>query len=384
MAWYTITHRCGHDERHQLVGQTRSREWQAEKLAEDLCGECFEKERAAINARMAAANAASGLPALTGSEKQVAWAETIREAIIRQADARLDEAIQAEPEDRQAEATAMAAEVKRLIRAETKASWWIDNRGRPIADLIKPMVKQVMEAYNRGLVAGPAAAAEELVEAVMAEATVRPETEVTEIVTEIRASGGKIELCLPEKREDFRLLVKAAGYQWSGDCWVRIINDRAGPLADRVVEIAHRLLTTGFPISLQDGELRARAIAGDYRPEQKRWITRFSDGENIGKLFITWPRDDDLYAAAKSLPGARYLKPGIVVSPRAFDAISDFAEARGFAISAAAQSALDAARQAHDQALIAKPAHAPQAAPAPGVMPPATGEIDPDLHDEEA
>lgn len=37
MAWYTITHRCGHNERHQLTGNSRTREWRAGKLAEELC-----------------------------------------------------------------------------------------------------------------------------------------------------------------------------------------------------------------------------------------------------------------------------------------------------------------------------------------------------------
>lgn len=383
MAWYTITHLCGHNERHQLTGNSRTREWRAGKLAEELCSDCYVAERDAVNARIAAANEAAGLPPLTGSEKQIAWAETIRAAIIEQADAWLEEAIKAEPESLQAEAVVMAAEVKRLIRAETKASWWIDNRARRIDDLIQPLVKQAMDAYDRGLIAGtPAAAEEYLVEEVMAEATVRPENEVTEIVTEIRSSGNKIELCLPENRDDFRALVKALGYQWTGDCWTRVIADRAGPLTARVAEIGHRLLCAGFPISIQDGDLRARAIAGDYQPEQKRWITRFHDGEHVGQLFITWPRDEDLYAAAKALPGARYVKPGIALSPKAYDAILDFAEAHGFAISAAAQTALDAARQAHDQALIARPGPAPAPATAPGAMPPVSGEIDPELIDD--
>lgn len=82
MAWEYVTHACGHEVRHQYYGKTRDRKWQMQRDAQKLCEECYraqlEKERAAENEAAAAAAQEQGLPALQGTPKQIAWAETIR------------------------------------------------------------------------------------------------------------------------------------------------------------------------------------------------------------------------------------------------------------------------------------------------------------------
>jgi hypothetical protein len=110
-----------------------------------LCWECEKRHRtaklAAAGAVAAEAAQQAGLPALTGSAKQIAWAETIRAAALP--------AIEREAADSAAlvggrrlvegnypaEAAALLTEVAdaaALIvaeaRAQTDASWWIDNR----------------------------------------------------------------------------------------------------------------------------------------------------------------------------------------------------------------------------------------------------------------
>lgn len=65
----------------QIHGRNRR---DADALAEwhedagHLCGECRSKQIAADGAEAADSNRAAGLPPLLGSEKQVAWAETLR------------------------------------------------------------------------------------------------------------------------------------------------------------------------------------------------------------------------------------------------------------------------------------------------------------------
>jgi len=86
MAKYTIEHICGHSEDMQIYGPTRERQGKADWLASRDCAECYARklqaQRAEASAQAAAQSAAAGLPALTGSDKQVAWAESIRAAAV--------------------------------------------------------------------------------------------------------------------------------------------------------------------------------------------------------------------------------------------------------------------------------------------------------------
>ena len=109
---YEITHICGHNQEHQMYGAEAERKSKLAWLAGQPCANC----------RQSAASAAaenSNLPALSGSDKQVAWAVTIRQAAIDLMVSDLGANGFACPED-------VAAAVAGLPAA---ASWWIDNRG---------------------------------------------------------------------------------------------------------------------------------------------------------------------------------------------------------------------------------------------------------------
>lgn len=86
MGLHSIAHACGHTATVNLFGRRADRESRARWLAERSCGSCRQeeknRERAEENERCAQANQAAGLPALTGSPKQVAWAETIRADLL--------------------------------------------------------------------------------------------------------------------------------------------------------------------------------------------------------------------------------------------------------------------------------------------------------------
>ncbi|MCK7579282.1 MAG: hypothetical protein MZV65_28500 [Chromatiales bacterium] len=381
---YFSCHECG--ESVAVYGSTRR---EADRLAdwhasqEHLCAACRRAELERENQQAAEHNAAAGLPPLTGSDKQAAWAESIR---ARKLDT-LDRARRGELSDLERISfvgtidlsdPAVPALVDAL-RGQTSASWWIDRRDRKTEVLLEELARTQPPTPSK-----PDPIEAELAAAALAEATVRPTDEITATVAEIRLIGERIEIVFPEKREDFRQLIRyELGYAWSGTAWGRVITDRSGPLADRVIEAGHRLLSAGFPIRLQDADLRARAVAGDYAPEQKRWITGYTAGKYQGWLCLQWPKDDNIYTPAHRLPGCRYDKPNIAVPPASFDAIEDFAEAYQFAISDTARRYLDAARTAHESALIVEPARvAPSMPESPNLMPEATGEIDPDLLDD--
>lgn len=82
MAWYYRTYACGHEGRENVTGKTEERMQRLDDIFAGLCPECRKKqkdeEHAKANAEAEKKAAENNLPRLSGSEKQIAWANTIR------------------------------------------------------------------------------------------------------------------------------------------------------------------------------------------------------------------------------------------------------------------------------------------------------------------
>lgn len=78
MAKYTATYACGHTGTVQLFGKYNDRYRTLDYLATCECPDCKEQTRQKQNKANAAVAESMGFPALVGSPKQIAWAETIR------------------------------------------------------------------------------------------------------------------------------------------------------------------------------------------------------------------------------------------------------------------------------------------------------------------
>jgi hypothetical protein len=263
------------------------------------------------------------------------------------------------------------------LQRETAAHWWIDHRDLKTS-LLLTMVARAMPAALPPAVTDDTAAATALIES-----TLRPAIEHSATVADIRIEGQRINLLFPEKLDAFRDCAKARGYRWDEQrrAWYRLIDEWSGPLADRAAEIGNALLAAGICIRIQDPSIRAAAVSAAFAPERKRWVRARDGGPFAGWLVLTWGRDDDLYASAKALPGARYDKPVVVVPAAQYAAVEDFAEAWDLAISAGARKLLDTARQVHEQALLAVPKRAPRAPRGRGPMPPVADAVDASLMD---
>lgn len=96
MAKYHGTHACGHEGVTNIVGPTKNRQWIADRHFEKLCPECWEKklieDRERANAEAAAKAVEMELPELTGTEKQVAWANTLRQQLIEKCEEKFEQA----------------------------------------------------------------------------------------------------------------------------------------------------------------------------------------------------------------------------------------------------------------------------------------------------
>lgn len=103
-----------------------------------LCPECYRKAQREAATKAGAEQARKDrLPALTGSEKQIAWAEAIRGKAIATWD-RCDIKTEARP---------LLIE---CISGHLEAKWWIDNRSNlECATENNPLAKELMAKINK-------------------------------------------------------------------------------------------------------------------------------------------------------------------------------------------------------------------------------------------
>lgn len=173
----------------------------------------------------------------------------------------------------------------------------------------------------------------------------RPANPVTENVVNITVQGTVICLCLNEYNDEYRLLAREMRYQWQRPYWMRRIDQFNGPLDDRLIEAAYRLLRAGFIARLPDEALQERVIAGDYTVEHTRWISRRTTGAYTDWFAIQWARDENYFGRAKRITGARYSKPCVVVPHCHYDEVMDFAELHDFRLSPGAEKLIALAQE---------------------------------------
>jgi hypothetical protein len=354
MAKYDVTYTCGHTGVIALFGKSSQREWMLEREEGKLCPDCYHEElsrrREEENVKAAEANKAEELPGLTGTPKQIAWGETCRYNLLNRAQQTIDSYGKRVKEGMEDEFRKITVLGLQTIAQILSSHWWIENRDmneREIIGLFQKLYEKAKDEPTKQIEA-------EQKKAVDIETTVRPKNPITETVAEIRIAEDILEIRFPEKREDFREIVKSElKMVWSDHAWRRKINFKNGTIGDRAAEAGNKLLYHGYPIRIFDEAIRERAIAADYRPECTRWIMARTEGKYIGWLVVSWSRDEDLYRKAKNITGSKYDKPNVVVSPEHFAEILDFAEMYKFEISDGAKKIIVKAKEIRDNSIIA-------------------------------
>ena len=121
---HTITHACGHVQIHHVLGFTQQQLRKVTRLESAPCDSCRQAarqaSRATYGAERAAALAHLALASLSGSPRQVAWAESIRVTRLTSLLADHDNG---------------TTDACRSCAAIVEAKWWIDHRDLPLADL---------------------------------------------------------------------------------------------------------------------------------------------------------------------------------------------------------------------------------------------------------
>lgn len=126
---YTVKMSCGHEVTVELFGKSADRERKiAYYEAHGLCDECAAKMRAERNAQNAMQDSQDGLPVLTGSDKQIAWAHTIRQDLLK----KVADAMANVPAD-----DARIAPFVAWVKGQSASRFWIDHRYASVQTLVK-------------------------------------------------------------------------------------------------------------------------------------------------------------------------------------------------------------------------------------------------------
>jgi hypothetical protein len=120
MGWETIKYTCGHAEQQQMYGKVSERTHRADYLGRGDCPAC-------ASAKAAERSKLAGLPALQGSDKQIAWAQDIRATKL----AELPPIKLRHPETERMQGYVEA------LKARSEAKFWIDNRNVGAVDLVR-------------------------------------------------------------------------------------------------------------------------------------------------------------------------------------------------------------------------------------------------------
>lgn len=351
MAWYYGTYSCGHEGRTNIIGPTKNRQWISDRHFEGLCAECYEAkkivDREKANTEAAEKAKETELPELEGTEKQVAWANTLRQVMIDETEKwieKMTRVYEGEP-GLDSAANEINNILNFILTTKTKAFWYIDNRTVEFESILKISNKEM-----NTLAAESAPEAKDVIN----EATVYPENAISDAIAEIKITENQVTAEF-ERNDKFIKIVKMLDYNWSGKVWSREISQTTGSSYDRAAELGNKLLNAGFPIKLMDNEARQKAINGTYEPECKRWIYHRNKGDYKDWLVICWTDDSDMYNKARSLPGSRWDKPSVVVKPEHFKEIEEFAGLYGFRFTPLASDIIKKAKEAKENATVVTP-----------------------------
>ena len=326
----------------------------------DECTDCWKKRQEDELKEKAEQAISEELPELNGTEKQVKWANGLRDKWIVSMKDKFDDIRRRWTKKRwrdesEKELFNVALEVVEphladFVKAKTSARWWIDSRYDEKETSIKEIEQWVMTEMKTEEEKQAEAEAEAERRAMDEEMTVRPERlnfdgivnlSVDEENRVIRAEYGK--------DDAFREIVKDLGYRWREYAWKKSFI-ALDSLTDREGELGNRLLADGFAVRFATAEGKDKAISGEFSDEVVRFVYLIDD-----QFKLYWEYGNDrMYREAKSLRTAKWDsgKGRMSVKRSAFAEVEDFAEINGFVLSEKAKQAVKEERAKLDGATV--------------------------------
>jgi len=416
MPTYNVTYVCGHEGQIEVTGDKRLREWKICNAERDLCPDCYRKKKFEESKAILTEAQTLGLPELTGTEKQVAWAASIRKAILAHiteglvkynlvTDTDRPNGIFLKPKPDHAnkprrpeifiyynldgsgckipeiDQTILRNAVQ-AVHDKTSAHWWIESRqSNSLNGAFKLVIEEYRAIEQMRIEHGVVSAAE--LEVNKKKATISPENPVNKTVAEIIVEGSTIKVVYPIRSEKLRQIVKSKGFQWSGTSWKRTIGGLSGHTNDRAAEIGNALLNAGFMVCIMDETIRQKAIDADFAPEHHRWVRLSPSSDYKDWFYLVWEEGNwALYHTFKKIPGCERYGSYVLIPPRHYEAVLDAVEGLGFRFTKSAQEIIEKVKAANESVLLVKPSAAPSKPLSEDTVKTPIGEIDESLRDD--
>lgn len=316
MTTYTGICRCGHEGTIRIRrGQEdfKTQEEVEKAFSETLCKKCRyelkKRQEAECNEYIKDNFKALELPVLEGTEKQIAWASTIRqemliiwekhliEDFIRPASLLSDIKTYGPAFDEKGNGHKVADMLDKIIKDSTDVE-----KKRLVADLFVSVLKTIRKASIyidietgstrvsiRGLLYKAFIELNINDNKEPKEVIISPENAIDERIVNIYSKDNTI-YCESYADMDVKSICKANHYIWSPHsvAWYRNINTRvSGTIDDRKIELANKILKAGYIIRIDNPTLKEKIINGEYTAEHRRWI-----GECEGKLIVVFDFKD--------------------------------------------------------------------------------------------
>lgn len=339
---YSGTYICGHKGIVNITGKASYREWKFEHVFSGLCPECYKKkleeERCLKLEKAIKESNEFELPELSGTEKQIAWALTIRSEFINSVQDRIvsspnEKVVLDRFKNISASFKEMSSSFENMIIKKTSAKFWIENRG----DLYSKWFDYYLDNLNNHNDEIPEDVKKELEEQ-EAEVTVAPSELSKEGVVKISISEKTI-YAEYVKDYDFIKIVKSKGYEWTGRRWKLPITQTTGSSVDRSADLGNALLANGFAIQFPDLKSKELGISGKFEPLCNNWIVLRKESNSLA---IKWKgMNDTLYSKSRLLPGAKWVSSAMQVSVEFYREIIEFADTFEFRFTDEALSAIE-------------------------------------------
>lgn len=159
---------------------------------------------------------------ISGSEKQIAWANTIRMKFYE-------------------EYSNGQNDIETIIKSETESKFWIDNRNHLDSYFIEEYAEKIKERQQH----------KEMVESNAVYPKEIKHDGIVEIIEHYNNMYDHRISVKYKKDAEFTVLVKSCGYSWDGNEWYRKISRSTGKFKDMAKELGNKLLENGFVIYIQ-------------------------------------------------------------------------------------------------------------------------------------
>lgn len=383
MAKYNITYKCGHEDRVELFGKMSVREWRLEQMAGELCPEC---QRKAEMERLKKQEEEDGLPSLTGSEKQIAWAMKLRDDALKHlritsynADVKIQQ-LQKQNDD-----VSGLQLIKEYVNTtmmymseQTDSKFFIDRRDELKAirvtyfDVLSESgINKYLQKYEKykqeyddahDVYAIAAKQEQEELERNKAEAeksaqvTIQPEQKGSNTIVTLKVQDDTVKLCSDYDSNLVDVIHKLElKMTWNRPCWEFKAELFRGTAESALIEIGNKLLEKGYTVVFPSRKMADMALTGSFEKYKMNAVYAHKTEKNT--LVVEYDKSDNgIPVLLGFIRGSKFKRNSNMcyVPVSAYESLEELSEANNFAWSKAASERMETYKQS---LIIANPVH---------------------------